>query len=104
MITDLDQTVYSIRELIFAGFLFVGIGIMRFLGFIMPKTYNIFFEHFKKSFTKDLEDKIEILSHNLEKYRQEKHIIENENKLFKQAILSKDEETLDNIKNFYEEE
>lgn len=107
------QEVFSLKELVFLFFGIIGIGLYRILGWIMPKTYKIFFEHIKKTFTADVIIELEILKNQkfdnkdvldkLEKLTKETHALKNNFTAILTAILTKDKDSLEIIKNFYVE-
>jgi hypothetical protein len=91
-----NQEMFTLKEVIFLVIGGIGIFLYRVLGWVMPKTYNIFFEHIKKILTADV--LIE-----LQKVKRETHGIKNELKLTLRAILDKDEDAQELIREFYAE-
>lgn len=91
-----NQEVFTLKELIFLFIGGIGIVLYRILGWAMPKTYNIFFEHIKKILIADVLNE-------LQKLKKETHAMKNEFKLCLRAILDKDEDAQELIRKFYAE-
>jgi hypothetical protein len=94
---NLDQEVFTIKQLVFAIFGLIGIALYRVLGWLMPITYKIFFAHAQKILTGSLENKVEKLT-------KETHMLKNDVRLLIRAFLTKDEEALQEFKKFYDEQ
>jgi hypothetical protein len=93
--------VNSFQAFVIWFFCIIGALILKFLHWAMPKTFVILFNYFKSVLTEDLSKKIDDLSFRVKEYKSEKHRIENENKIFLQAILDKDDNVLEIIREKY---
>lgn len=86
----------GIKESLFIILGAIGALIYKFLGWIMPKTYEIFFNHFKQIINEDVNKELASIKQMLAAYKDQKHQIEGENLNLKQAI--KEAKNLEELK------
>lgn len=91
-----QEELYTFKESIFLIIGVIGALIYKLLGWIMPKTYDVFFNHFKNLITQDVNDELKEIKNMLQGYKSEKHNLEGENESLKQAI--NDAESLEELK------
>lgn len=100
----IDNETFTLKELVFAFVLLIGMGILKFLGFIMPKTAEIVADYYSRKINngtnKKIEDlivKVDILENDLA----DRNGLMEEIKICKKAIISQDKELLELVRQNY---
>lgn len=101
--SPLDNQIFSLKEAIFWMFGVIGIGIYKILAWLMPKTAKIIMDHCRKEINKDLLVKIDELAKEVANYKQEKHMIQNDFRLCREAIISNDSKRLEIVREILKE-
>lgn len=100
----IENETFTLKEIVFAFVLLIGMGILKFLGFIMPKTAEIVADYYSRKINngtnKKIEDlivKVDILENDLA----DRNGLMEEIKICKKAIISQDKELLKLVRQNY---
>lgn len=88
----------GIKGIVFGFFGLLTVGTFKLLSKLMPLTAKLFKNHIISEINKEPLKSIKHLENKLEKYKQEKHNIENDRIGLEDAILSEDEELIEEVR------
>jgi hypothetical protein len=88
----------GVKGIVFGFFGLLTVGTFKLLSKLMPLTAKLFKNHIISEINKEPLKSIRHLESKLEKYKQEKHKIQNDRISLEEVILSGDEELLEEVK------
>lgn len=89
---QLNQTISPFTSIFFLFFIWLGTITFKVMAKIMPKTFNILLDYFKKSLIAELKEEVAQLRIDLNAYKERKHDLEGENKTLREGIKEEDPE------------
>jgi hypothetical protein len=88
----------GVKGMVFGFFGLLTVGTFKLLSKLMPLTAKLFKNHIISEINKEPLESIRHLEGKLEKYKKQKHKIENDKTYLEEAILSGDEELLEEVR------